>query len=356
MKIFPFSLVCVLGGLWLGLVTSCSVKDEYDPRPIENYNALWEILDRHYSFFDLKLSSGSSWRDMYYKHYGKLSPKMTQDSLFTVMTELMSELKDGHVNLITPFDYGRYWKWQTDHPSNYSSVLSALYLGEKYRIAGGLRYAMIEYNGHEMDSIGYIRFGSFASSLSESNLNAALSRLLACKALIIDIRDNGGGNVSISDRFAQHFMQEARMVGYTRHKTGPRHSDFSPWMSIRLSPIERGVKWLRPVVVLVNRGVYSAANDFTMKMKGLPWVTIMGDQTGGGGGLPMSSELPNGWAIRFSSTQTIDNDGHQVELGIEPDVRVGLDSEQAKQRIDSMIEGAISYIKQRYAGLRPVSL
>lgn len=341
--------------LWGLLFGACSVREDYNTSPIANYDALWHTFDEHYSFFDLKLPAGVSWRDLYYKYRDKIDPKMTQDSLFTVMTELMAELRDGHVNLITPFDYGRYWRWQTDYPSNYSGALTSYYLGDKYRIAGGMRYGTIEHNGHSIDSIGYIRFASFASSLSESNLNAALARLADCKALIIDIRDNGGGNVDASERFARHFMKEQRVVGQTRHKTGPRHNDFSPWTPIRLEPLEHGVKWLRPVVVLVNRGVYSAANDFTMKMKGLPRVTIMGDQTGGGGGLPMSSELPNGWAIRFSSTQTIDNDGHQVELGIEPDVSSTLSLEQARQGIDSMIEDAIDHIKKQYPKLRPVS-
>lgn len=344
-----FAIICFI--LSLGAI-SCSVREEFTPDPITNYNVLWKTLDEHYSFFDIKLPKDSTWRDMYHKHYEKLSPKMTQDSLFLVMTELMSELRDGHVNLITPFDYGRYWRWRSDYPSNYSGDLIANYLGKKYRIAGGLRYTMIEHNGHQKDSIGYLRFSSFASGLSEGNLNAALSRLSACHALIIDIRENGGGNVSTSDRFAQHFMDTPRLVGRTRHKTGPRHKDFSPWKDIRLDPIKQGIKWLRPVVVLVNRGVYSAANDFTMKMKGLPRVCIMGDNTGGGGGLPMSSELPNGWAIRFSSTQTLDIHGNNVELGIAPDETSSLDKALALRGIDSMIEQAITYIKVRYPNMK----
>ena len=55
-------------------------------------------------------------------------------------------------------------------------------------------------------------------------------------------------------------------------------------------------------------------------MKGLPQVKIVGVKTGGGGGLPMSSELPNGWAVRFSSSRTYDADGADIEQGITPDV------------------------------------
>ncbi|MDO4691534.1 MAG: S41 family peptidase [Porphyromonadaceae bacterium] len=340
------TIACLVALLLLG--SRCSVREDFSADALHNYNVLWETLDKHYSFFDLKLPKDSTWRDMYYKHLPKIHKGMTNDSLFLVMTELMSELKDGHVNLITPFDYGRYWNWQTDYPSNFSADIVSHYLGDKYRMAGGLRYCMLEYNGHTQDSIGYLRFASFASSLSASNLNASLSRLSKCRALIIDIRSNGGGNVSTSDLFARHFMREERTVGTTRHKVGPGHQDFSSLTPIRLTPLQAGVKWLKPVILLTNRGVYSAANDFTLKMKGLPLVTVVGDRTGGGGGLPMSSELPNGWGIRFSSTQTFDMQGNNIELGIAPDYQVELKQKDRAKSRDTMIEYAITYINERY--------
>ena len=58
----------------------------------------------------------------------------------------MRELKDGHVNLITPFDYGRYWDWNTKYPENYNEALVKNYLGDEYRIAGGLSYTQLKYN------------------------------------------------------------------------------------------------------------------------------------------------------------------------------------------------------------------
>ena len=61
-------------------------------------------------------------------------------------------------------------------------------------------------------------------------------------------------------------------------------------------------------------------------MSFLPNVTLIGDQTGGGGGLPINNELPNGWRYRFSSTRTIDADGHNIEFGVKPDITVALDS------------------------------
>ena len=54
-------------------------------------------------------------------------------------------------------------------------------------------------------------------------------------------------------------------------------------------------------------------------MKGLRQVRIVGWKTGGGGGLPMSSELPNGWGVRFSASRTYDASGKDIEFGIDPD-------------------------------------
>ena len=143
------------------------------------------------------------------------------------------------------------------------------------------------------------------------------------------------------------------MVGSVRHKVGKGHNDFSAPVEVKVKAIERGVRWLRPVVLLVNRGVYSAANDFTLKMKGLPYVAVIGDQTGGGGGLPMSSELPNGWAVRYSSTQTFDSEGNHIEMGIAPDYRVQLNNTiAAQQGLDTMIESAVYYINKRYEEFR----
>lgn len=340
-------------GLWLvglGLTLgACTTRDEFDANPFTNYDALWSILDTRYSYFDIKLPPDSSWRDMYYKHRVKLRHGMTTDSLFLVMTQLMSELRDGHVNLTTPFDYGRYWSWYLDYPSNYNSAIASAYLGNDYRIAGGLRYTQIHYNGHASDSIGYLRFASFSSSLSATNLRAAMSRLSKCKALIIDIRDNGGGNVTTSELFARHFINQPRMVGYVRHKIGPGHQDFSKMVPLMLEPMASGLRWLRPVVVLTNRSVYSAANDFVLRMKDSPFVTIIGDRTGGGGGLPMTSELPNGWVVRYSSSQTFDVDRQHIEHGIDPHYKVGQKDVDTQARRDTLIEYAIKYLKERLA-------
>lgn len=60
-------------GLLLSL-TCCSTEREYTADPYANYNRLWEILDRGYCYFDLKLPQGTTWRDLYHKHRRDLPP------------------------------------------------------------------------------------------------------------------------------------------------------------------------------------------------------------------------------------------------------------------------------------------
>ena len=99
------------------------------------------------------------------------------------------------------------------------------------------------------------------------------------------------------------------------------------------------------MVVLVNRHAYSATNDFINSMRYLPLVTLMGDKSGGGSGLPFSSELPNGWGVRFSASPHLDAEGQHIEFGIDPDVKLDMDADDEARGIDTMIEAARALLK-----------
>ena len=49
-----------------------------------------------------------------------------------------------------------------------------------------------------------------------------------CHGLIIDVRSNGGGNLTNVERLSSRFFNERTLVGYIAHKKGPGHNDFSP--------------------------------------------------------------------------------------------------------------------------------
>ena len=68
--------------------------------------------------------------------------------------------------------------------------------------------------------------------------------------------------------------------------------------------------------------------------------TIVGGISGGGGGMPMSYEMPCGWTVRFSSVRMYDREKKDIEQGIMPDVMVTMTSTDK----DDLIEKAIDLI------------
>lgn len=258
---------------------------------------------------------------------------MSSTQLFEVLCDMLSELRDGHVNLISSMDYGRYWAWHEAYPQNYSDTLERRYLGTDYRIAGGMSYRILD------DNIGYIRYASFASPVGEGNMDDCFSYLALCRGLIIDVRNNGGGELTTAERLAARFVQEKTLVSYMQHKTGTGHSDFSQLEPRYLEPSSK-LRWHKGVCVLTNRSVFSAANDFAVMMHALPNVKLVGDHTGGGSGMPMSSSLPNGWSVRYSACPIYDKNKQQTEFGIDPDVSVSLTDDATAAGIDLIIEKA----------------
>ena len=172
-----------------------------------------------------------------------------------------------------------------------------------------------------------------------------LTYFAQCKGLIIDVRDNGGGSLDYSKQLASYFFNVETTTGYIQHKNGDGHADFSTPIAMK-TPAHKSIQWQRPVIVLTNRKSYSATNDFVNRMKQSPKGIIVGDKTGGGGGLPLSSELPNGWMVRFSSSPLYDSSMQSTEWGIDPDFNVALTSADELNGIDTIIEKAIKLISQ----------
>ncbi len=331
-RIIDYLVILVL----LVPLASCVDTEERDDTPTGNFEALWQILDERYCFFDYKQKEyGLDWNEVYNKFRVRVSNNMTSVQLFEVLCDMLAELRDGHVNLSSSMDYGRYWKWQEDYPTNFSDTLSRRYLGTDYKIASGLRYRVLD------DNIGYIRCASFETPIGEGNLDEALSYMLLCRGLIIDIRSNGGGDLTTAERLAGRFVHEKTLVGYMQHKTGTGHNDFSDMKEMYLEP-SSNVRWNKKVCVLTNRSVYSAANSFAVWMHELPNVTLIGDHTGGGSGMPLNNSLPNGWSVRFSACPMNDSKKQQTEFGIDPDVKVSLnyDLTYGSEPKDDIIEAA----------------
>lgn len=306
--------------------------------PKNNFELLWTIIDENYCYFNYK---DIDWDYQYNVYSNKIDDTMTEEELFDVFADMLGELKDGHVNLYSDFDITRYWNWYLDYPPNFDeNIVERYYLGNDYDKAGGLSVKLLR------DNIGYIRYGDFSSLVDDDNLDHVIEQFQNTDGIIIDIRNNGGGYVYISDLIASRFSGGSQLVGYTRYKIGPGHDDFSDYYPLELYDIDTSRQYYsKKVVVLTNRLVFSSANDFASKMSHLKNVTIMGDTTGGGGGVPISSELYNGWTVRYSANPEYDAKKNHIEFGIAPDIYIQMDTIAMRKNIDSMIEEAIDHLK-----------
>lgn len=313
---------------------SCITEDlSSDATPTAAFEALWQTLDEHYCFFDYK---NIDWQDVHDRYAPLISDTMSRAALFDTLSRMTYELRDGHVNLTSGMNVSRYGAWYDDHPMNFSDSLLRKTLGrtEEFRVAGGMQYRILA-----NDSIGYVRVGSFGTQPSVTAMSEMLLSFKDCPALIIDIRSNGGGLLTAAEALASSFVKERTLVGYMQHKTGRGHSDFSAPEPVYLNPSE-GVKWLRPVVILTNRRTYSAANAFVMYLQGQNHVLLVGDDTGGGSGLPFTAELPYGWGIRFSASPMLDVDKNHTEWGIAPDIHADITSADYQRSEDTILKTA----------------
>ena len=318
-------------------LTACHDQPEWNDDPWGNFDALWTIMDEHYSFFEEK---NVDWNEVGQRYRAKLTKDMTSQELFELCGDMLKELRDGHTNLIAAHDVSRYWIWE-QYPVNYDErLIDEHYLNFNYRQASGIKYAILDNN------YGYMRYESFTDAIGDGNLDHVLSYLSTCDGLIIDVRSNGGGYLTNVETLVGRFIEQRTFVGSIQHKTGPGHRDFSDPFDYYFEPTKNHIHYQRPVVVLANRGSFSAANNFVSIMSALPQVTIVGDTTGGGSGLPFTSELPNGWRIRFSSCPITDVNSQPTEFGVAPDVKVDMTDADAAQGLDTILETAFLVLKQ----------
>lgn len=306
-RAFLYSALCICA-----LISSCVDDHRQVNDPVGNFDSLWRTIDSHYCFFEEK---GIDW-DSVYREYRPLVKDDTNFlELYSICASMLNELKDGHVNLSSTFNTSYYRKWWSDYPQDFRlRTIQENYLDFNYLQTSGISYKMLP------DTIGYMYYPSFSYDIGNLNLDYILAILYKSKGLIIDIRDNGGGNLTNIKTLVSRLIDHKVSGGFIRHKTGPGHEDFSEPFEITYEPCDTmRVSYLgKPVAVLTNRSCFSAANDFVSVMKTIPNVRIIGARTGGGGGLPFNSEMPNGWSVRFSACPMTSPDGNMTEFGIDP--------------------------------------
>jgi Peptidase family S41/Tricorn protease C1 domain len=305
-------------------------------KPKAIFDQIWTFVNEKYAFFEYK---NIDWDKSYLKYSVKVKEGMSNEDLFQICSDMLYDLKDEHVNLVSKFNVSRNAQVFLDYPSNFNNdLLERNYFKGKTQQVGSFGY-------FDFKDVAYIRYRDFTGDVNDYMLNYVLDNAKTKSGLIIDVRNNGGGAVVFVDKIVSRFVTDTTIVGKERHKSGVKKDDFSS-KDVKVSPVAKGTKYIdKPVVILTNRGCYSATNRFAAYMKGLPNVKLLGGKTGGGGGLPTSTEITNGWRLRVSGSQFYDKKGLNIENGVDPDIQIEMSKSDIDAGKDSILEKGFELIR-----------
>ncbi len=194
---------------------------------------------------------------------------------------------------------------------------------------------------HEMfdNGIGYIDISEFADNTADQ-FNEAYDDLekQGMKALIIDLRSNGGGYVDISVEIADRLVKDGVIVSVKdKHGLSYSYEDAGDDRYLKV-----------PCVLLVDGNTASASEILTGALKDYGLATVMGTQTFGKGITQIITPLDDGSGVKITNSKYYTPNGENIhEVGIEPDIVVEWDYDKYKDEgIDNQLEAAKEYLEK----------
>lgn len=336
--------------LLLGSCDKMLIGKEPENTPKGNFDVLWKTLDENYAQFEVR---HVNWDSLYVVYSSKINSTTTDAELWNIASDLILNLDDGHVNI---FNKGATKVVsasklvRTRVPDDFSLNLVRLKFIDNPKTIGE---GYITYGLVRNESIGYIHIASFAgSTASMSNwafdIDKAIAALRNCDAMIIDLRNNGGGLIVNENTIAAAFIDHPITYLYSQRKTGAKHNDLGEKLPVSVSPRSGIVPFTKKLALLTNRFTGSGGEYFTQIFKNLPYTKHIGDTTFGAfGEVTNMAQMPNGWTFRYPCTLTTMPDGKCPEgIGIIPDIGVENTKDDIAASNDRVLESAIAYLKQ----------
>jgi len=204
----------------------------------------------------------------------------------------------------------------------------------------------LEY-GFYPGNIGYINLKSVDEDIVvyRKAMDVILEKLKDTKGIIIELRENDGGEDRVSQYIANRFATERHLSFSSSLRNGPKHTDFAEPILFYTRP-EGSYQYTKPVVVLTNLNTFSAGETFVLAMLQNKTVTTVGGVTGGALSDAIKREMPNGWLYRLPVADVRDANGKNLEgIGIEPHIKVKNSKEDLKAGHDKVLEKALQILQ-----------
>jgi carboxyl-terminal processing protease len=201
-------------------------------------------------------------------------------------------------------------------------------------------------------NVGYVALDSFGDQKLVKEFEDIFPEIEKTSALILDLRNNGGGSSEIGWDILAHLTDKPFTIPAWR--TTEYHPSFRAWGLGPQSYTEpdgarapkAGKFYAKPVVVLTSARTFSAAEDFCVGFDYMKRGAIIGEPTGGSTGQPLPFTLPGGLSARVRSKHDTYPDGREfVDVGVQPGVVVRPTVKGVRSGRDEVLEAAISYLK-----------
>lgn len=226
-------------------------------------------------------------------------------------------------------------------------------------------------------SIAHVKLNSFQQDSIITEFEEILPELYNAKAIVLDLRKNGGGKTTIGSAILGYFTSDslegsrwktpehlaARKAwgayavnnGLTasenknvKYATGDAWYDGGTWSM----PPAEGAKITVPVAVLFGRNTGSAAEDFLIFADKLDKFTYIGEPSNGSTGQPLPiNNLPGGGSARICTKRDTYPDGRDfVGYGVEPDIFVEPSVEELISGVDRTRDTALAHLLKLIEG------
>lgn len=200
-------------------------------------------------------------------------------------------------------------------------------------------------------NIAYLQINSFNDPKVVQIFDSLFASIATTTALVIDIRNNGGGNGQNGFEVLGCLTDKPFYPGKTvLRKYQPVGRSWGGAEAAEISGFDwkpyKNRLYSKPVVVLTSAYTYSAAEDFTATFKTMSRGKVIGAPTGGSTGQPMFFTIPGGGVGYVCAKRDFFSNGEEfVGIGIHPDIEVYPSIKGVKEGRDEVMDAALHYLQ-----------
>ena len=153
--------------------------------------------------------------------------------------------------------------------------------------------------------MGYIKINRFAESTFDEFKDALRKlKLRGAEKLVLDLRDNPGGYLGIAEKLADEFLEEDKLILFTKNKKGRIKKAFAT---------NKGDFEHKPVYVLINERSASASEIIAGALQDNDVGTIVGRRSFGKGLVQREMDLGDGSAVRLTVSRYYTPTGRSIQ-------------------------------------------